>query len=752
VVADAGVGKTRLAAELLRSSDATVVRGRCLPYGDGITYFPVVEVLQRLDVLPPDEAAARTIRSLLGETSAVTPGQEIAWAFRKTLEHAAAERPLVVVFDDVHWGDQTFLDLIEQVALLSSGAPILLLCMARPELLERRAAWPVTLRLEPLSGADVEKLIPASIGGELRLKIAHASGGNPLFIGEMLAMADEAGSEVVVPPTLQSLLAARLDQLESGERSVLERGAIEGEIFHRGSVQALSADEADVSPQLAALVRKELIRPEPAELPGDDGFRFRHLLIRDAAYDALPKATRAELHARFAGWLEEEHGAALVELDEILGHHLERAYRYRTELGLLDDRTADLGDRAAGRLAAAGRRAHARGDARAACILFAAAAALASSSLERAGYALRHGGAAREAGAFATAAEVLGRVHADAIAAGWAGLEAGADVELAMLSSQIDPMESRARLREAGRRALATFERLEDDRGAAVALMLLSRERWLALRCADMEDLLERALAPAERSGDQRLVSAVVQGLAQAAVFGPRPATDAQARCESLIERAGAIGPTAAAAISMMLAVLEASLGNASGARAMGEESTAVMDERAPGPSAAAARQYAGLALLIAGDPEHAEHELSAAGELLQDLGERTVASTVAALRARALVELERWEEAEHAAATALDWADAGDVISQAYARGALARCQAAHGSIDTALDNARRAVELSSTSDALNQRADAFLDLALVLEATDREQARQSASEALILYRAKGNVVSAGRVARLLG
>ena len=193
------------------------------PYGEGITYWPVVEVLKQLDVLPPEEAAAAAIRSLLGESEAATSAEEIAWAFRKTLEQAAAERPLVVVFDDIQWGEETFLDLIEHVALLSSGASILLLCIARPELTERRPAWPVTLRLEPLGDEDVDELIPERIPGELREKIARAAGGNPLFIEEMLAMAGEAEGEVVVPPTLQALLAARLDQLETAERSVLER-------------------------------------------------------------------------------------------------------------------------------------------------------------------------------------------------------------------------------------------------------------------------------------------------------------------------------------------------------------------------------------------------------------------------------------------------------------------------------------------------------------------------------------------------
>ena len=373
VVGDAGVGKSRLVAEGLSSVEATVVRGRCLPYGEGITYWPVVEVLKQLDLLPPDEAAAAAIRSLLGETEAATSAEEIAWAFRKTLEHAAAERPLVVVFDDIQWGEETFLDLIEHVALLSSGASILLLCMARPELSERRPAWPVTLRLEPLGDEDVDELIPKRIAGELRERIARAAGGNPLFIEEMLAMAGEADGEVVVPPTLQALLAARLDQLETAERSVLERGAIEGEIFHRGAVQALAPDETQVTPRLAALVRKELIRPDRPQLAGEDGFRFRHLLIRDAAYEALPKATRADLHERFATWLEQRDRARRAGRDPRLPP---RAGAAATAPSSGYRPTTSLAAAARRRLTAGGQRAARRQDYGAAVSLFERAAAL----------------------------------------------------------------------------------------------------------------------------------------------------------------------------------------------------------------------------------------------------------------------------------------------------------------------------------------------------------------------------------------
>jgi tetratricopeptide (TPR) repeat protein len=484
---------------------------------------------------------------------------------------------------------------------------------------------------------------------------------------------------------------------------------------------------------------------------GEVAFRFKHILVRDAAYRATAKKLRATLHEEFADWLERMAGERVAEYEDILGYHLEQSYRYRIELGLLDSEIRALGDRAADRLAAAGNRAHARGDANAASKLFATAAELASVPYRRAECALLHGTVAQEAMDFATAKDVLTRVRADALQAGWPALEAGAELGLAMVSLHTGTRETSSRLRETGARALATFEELGDDRGMASALVFLARDRLLGLHWADVEDLLERALAPAERSGDRRLVATVLVDLARAAVFGPRPAEAAVSRCKSLLERGRAIGPMVVASISMMLAVLEASLGNAARARALGEEGTAVMQELAPG-AVLSFRHYTGLALLMAGDPEHAEQELRSVGEELEVRGERGMASTVAALRARALVELERFRDAEHIAMLALAWADADDVVSHAYARGALARSQAARRRTDEALVNAREAVGLLSGGDFLNGRGDALFDLALVLEAAgDRQGSYTSAAEALALYRAKGNVEAAKRVARLL-
>ena len=248
VVGDPGVGKSRLVAEALAQVDARVVRGRCLSYGDGITYWPVVEVVKQLAALPSDVQAEKAIRSLLGESDTVSSTDEIAWAFRKLLEEQA---PLVVCFDDIQWAEETFLDLVESTALLSTGAPLLLVCMARPELLDRRPGWPVTLRLEPLPDEEASALVGDAVSDEVRQRVVRASGGNPLFLTEMVALSNQSGGEVEVPPTLRALLAARLDQLDEPERKVLERGAVEGELFHRGAVQALAPEETEVMPRLA---------------------------------------------------------------------------------------------------------------------------------------------------------------------------------------------------------------------------------------------------------------------------------------------------------------------------------------------------------------------------------------------------------------------------------------------------------------------------------------------------------------------
>jgi hypothetical protein len=333
----AGVGKSRLVAELLSvlGDNACVLSGRCLHYGEGITFWPLVEALS----LAGDHAQPVLERLRTGGT--VRP-EELFFEVRRLLESLAAQGPVILHVDDLQWAEPMLLDLVDHVVELSRGSPMLLLCVGRPELLEDRPAWgggklnATTMMLEPRPAADCEALLELLGDGldpESRGRVVAASEGNPLFLEEMAALARETGT-AAVPATIQALLAARLERLGVEEREVLERGAIEGEVFHRPAVRALSGErtETEVDRRLAGLVRKELIRPHPATIRGEDAFRFGHLLIRDAAYDALPKARRADLHEKFARWVEQAVDD-LVEVDEIAGWHLEQAVRYRQELG-----------------------------------------------------------------------------------------------------------------------------------------------------------------------------------------------------------------------------------------------------------------------------------------------------------------------------------------------------------------------------------------------------------------------------------
>jgi class 3 adenylate cyclase len=513
VVGAAGVGKSRLVAEFLAAADAMVVRGRCLSYGEGITYWPVVEVLRQLEEqrsrLELDPVAADALGALLrhGGTSST---DEVAWAFRKLLEAVAAERPVVAVFDDIHWGEDVLLELLEHLVFLSTGAPILILCMARPELLDRRSGWSGVLRLQPLGPHEAEALVEARIGtqelGEdVRERILRAAGGNPLFVEEMAAMVQSAGdSEVEVPPTLQALLAARLDQLDPPERSVLERGAVEGEVFHHSVVQALTPEESRLTTQLTALVRKELIRPDRPLFAGEDAFRFRHLLMRDAAYESLPKVERAELHERFADWLAQH--AELVELDELLGYHLEQAYRYRQQLGQDDEHGRALAARAGERLGLAGRRAVLRHDHGAGLNLLERAADLLPDERRHPRFEVDLGLARFNTGHVAAAVSGLVEAADRAAAAGDRVAELGLRLEQANLESVLEPPAdgTARRLRALAEQALPVFEAAGDEWGLTVACgSLLIAESVDARSQADIAAAAERVVRHARRADDQ---------------------------------------------------------------------------------------------------------------------------------------------------------------------------------------------------------------------------------------------------------
>jgi class 3 adenylate cyclase/tetratricopeptide (TPR) repeat protein len=736
VVADAGVGKTRLAAEALGRIDATVVRGRCLSYGEGITYLPVVEVVKQLDALPSAVAAAAAIHALLGETEAGTSAEEIAWAFRKLLEERAQTQPLVVVFEDIHWGEETFLDLIEQVALLAAGAPILLLCTARPELTDRRPTWPVTLRLGPLDEEDIEQLIPASVTTELRQKILRTAGGNPLFITEMVAMAGEAEDEVSVPPTLRALLAARLDQLDVAERRVLECGAIEGEVFHRSAVQTLAREELQVTARLAALVRRDLVSPERAQIPGDDGFRFRHVLIRDAAYDALPKATRAELHERLAAWLEQSV-ADLVEPDEILGYHLAQACHYKAELGQEDPA---LAERASGRLVAAGRRALWRGDDRAAAGLLERALELTRPTrldvvleLDLAQALYADGPKAEEiAAAAADRARAAGDETGDALARAVAAFYHS----LWAPDPAIDDLELLAR------RALPLLEQADDHAGLVHVWWVLGfgvanfRGRW-----EDWAQAAEQTLHHARLAGRR---STHLFELELALASGPRPADEALQTLDALLPEDPHPGSL------MTRAWLLAMLGRFEEASAIAQEASDRLRELTGEDGSE--WMLADIESL-AGDHEAAARQLQRVCELLEERGQRFFLSSLAPMLGRELCALGRYEEAERWAQVTSELGVRQNALGQALLRQVQALVEGNRGRHVEAETLAREAVAIIEQTDGLNYQGVALCDLAEGLALAGKtEEAAVALEPALERFERKRNVPKAGRVRDLLG
>ena len=751
VVGEAGVGKSRLVSEFLSGLEATVVVGRCLPYGKGITYWPVVEVVQRLDVRPSDRAAGAAIGSLLGEGEAGASAEEIAWAFRKTLEQAAAVAPLVVVFDDIQWGEQTFLDLVEHVALLSSGAPLLLLCVARPELTERRTGWPVALSLEPLPEEAVRRLMPEAIGTGLRERIARAAGGNPLFVEEMVAMAVEAGGEMALPATLRALLAARLDQLDSGERRVLECAAVEGEVFHRGAVQALADGEGQVTPRLAALVRRGLISPYRAQLAGEDGFRFHHLLIRDAAYEALTKMSRAELHERFADWLARVVREHAPEYEEILGYHLEQAHRSRAELGPLDEHTQGVGRRAAECLAAAGRRALARGDAHAATNLLERALALVPPA-DPFGLEL--------APDLTDALMLAGNFErADQVAT--AAIEAAEDSRHGLLALLLrsdvrtftEPEGSLERLRSVAESALPELEKAHDDKGLARAWAAIAWTHHIATRFQPAIDAFERAFAHARRASDERQANQALIQIGIDLIYGPTPAEEAIRRCKAVLEdtsisRWGAMGFMDA------LAVHEAMLGDFDAARELIERVRTMTEDLglARGLPFILRAEHGWIVETLAGDPKAAEREIRVAYEALEQMGEKGLLSTQAARLGQSLYAQQRYVEAENYAKISEQAGASDDIVTQMLWRQVRAKTLARRGHVEDAEDLARDAVALAEPTDALDMRADGLVDLAEVLRLIGRTDETTGVLEGAVrLYEQKGDVVSAARARSVL-
>jgi class 3 adenylate cyclase/tetratricopeptide (TPR) repeat protein len=765
LVGPAGIGKSRLAAELggeVRGT-ARVLSGRCLPYGEGITFWPLVQIVGALgsdegvrEALAGAEDAAVVSERVLGAVgsgAAISPGGELFWAFRRLLEELARKQPLVVVVEDIHWAEPTLLDLLEYLAGWTHDAPVLLLCLARPDLLDERPAWlsssnATVIVLEPLTDEESEALLDEvarewPLDAEARARITAAAEGNPLYVEQMAAMLAEGGPADAIPPSIHALLAARLDRLDPGERMVLERAAVAGKEFTRRSVLQLSpaSEHPEVDARLLALVRKDLLAARPGR---EDAFRFRHALIRDAAYAGIPKEVRSQLHERFAAWAAGTNAGRAGELDEIVGYHLEQAFRYREQLGPVDGEARAVAGRGGDVLGRAGRRALQRGDIPAAANLLERATSLLGREEQlRRELLLDLGRSLREAGRLEAADETLREAARSAEEASDRLLSCQLVLEEALLHAYMHPERGTEALLTAADSVIPAFEELGDDRGLALAWLLIAEAHWLRGRIGPMEDALQRARSHVgPESGHERFE--IWNGMARAALAGPMPVADAIERCRQ-IQAEVPDDRLLEAVVASVSALLEAMRGEFETARELYSRSHAILEDLGQTVSLAALRTWSGAVELVAGNAPAAEVELRAAFDTFEPMGERQNLATIAAALAAALHAQGRDEEAVELTSRSELLASEDDVTSQVGWRAVRSKVLASEGKLEEAELLARRAVALADETDCPNLRGDATFSLGVTLAAAGSiELARAAYEAARAAYAAKGNAAMA--------
>ncbi|MGE3873127.1 MAG: AAA family ATPase, partial [Parvibaculaceae bacterium] len=793
ILGSAGVGKSRLILEFAEGapSQAIVARGRCLPYGEGITYWPLADIIQEitrakgLDTARPSvamiaeilaredkaELIAERVSELLGIGDARPGGrEETFWAVRRLFEAVARERPLVIAVDDLHLAETTFLDLIEHLADFARTSPILIVCMARPEFMDTRPGWgrrpnATTLALEPLSDADCRQLVMNLLDHlpllpAVESRITSAAEGNPLFAEELVAMliderlltrnedqwvARSDLSELPVPATINALLAARLDGLPVHERAILTTAAVEGAVFHRSTVAELApALETALDEGLNALAHRDLIRSGESEFSGEKAYRFRHVLIRDAAYRSLSKNARADLHERFAAWLERQAAERLRDFEEMAGYHLEQAYQYRIALGLRDARAASLAAQAAARLEAAARRALGRSHLSAAvALLQRVCVLLPADDAQRRMLLPELGGALIECGRLAEAERVLEEAERLAATANDERASSHVAVQqqlLRLLRVEGGGTDQAARATAA---AIQVFHRWKDDIGLCRARRLEALFYWNEARAEAAAQAWESAATHARHAGDRHLYNDILTWIASSLWCGPTAAGEGIRRCE-LMRAEVRDSPEPEAAILGHLGSLYAMTGKFDLARQLVAASNATYADLGLTLGAATSQNEATVELL-AGNPAAAEESLRKGYRALEGMGERMFLPTTAAFLARAVLEQGRDEEADELASVSAQLAAPGDLLSQILWRSIRARVLSQRTDAHEAVDLAREAVALARSTDFINFRADALLDLSHVLKASRHvDEAVASAAEALHLYELKGNVVSA--------
>ncbi len=773
VVGEAGIGKSRLARELADrlQAEAMVLTAHCPAYGDGITFWP----LRELVMSAVRSAGARTVSDLLaGDEDAQTTAEGVASAIgaaepdvvrgplfptlRRFFEILARRRPLVVVVEDLHWAQPTFLDLVEYIGDYADG-PIFILCLTRPDLLETRPAWAdgpraTSLPLGPLTPVEAGRLAGDRLAGrmvssDVVSQILDAAQGSPLFVEQILAAVRDEG-RLLVPASVRALLAARIDRVGPAERDLVRVASVLGRRFPVSGLIALLPEPVrpHAARYLRALERRELLAPTTDE-SAEAEFSFRHGLIQQAAYHSMTKRTRAELHERAAAWLARATPDAHAGGEELVGHHLERAYDYRRELGDTGAHARDLRHRAGEHLATAGMRAFGRFDAAGAENLLGRARRL---------LPIDHPAHREVSYRLAEAHETMGRhaeadrVLVDLLVEPLAEPAARAVLELEQARIRLavgpDPI-SLGVIAERASAVLAVHEATGNDAGAAQALFIQAEIFRRTGRIAEMEAAARRELAHADRSGSAREQLGARRMLATALEAGPVPLDRCLPECEALARWRGGENPAALP----VLALLRAMAGEFDASRALIVRAEVLLRERtrALRPLGLLWKRHAEIEML-AGDHEAAERQLRRALQLDIEMGVREEAAEAAALLARTLAVHGAADEAAAMAELSEAQAPAESVTPQALWRSSRAVVMAASGEVQPAVALAREAASLVP-DDMLRLRADVHVELARTLVAAgDRDQARHAFEEAIDLHGRKGNRSGADQARQALG
>ncbi len=743
IVGDSGIGKSRLAGELVRSleGEAAVVVASCPPYGEGTTFSPLREALKQ---------AGRDEDLLEGSS------YEVFAATRNLFEELARERPVLAVFDDVHWAEETLLDLIEHLSVRLSTVPVLLLCLARPELAERRPQWlarpEATLALVALSTVDSNGLLDAlAAPAGQRERIAELAEGNPLFIEQLAAFACEEGENITetigLGGSIRGVLHARLDRLDLEERAVLERAAVIGRSFPLDAVLQLipPAEREPAQARVFELVRRGLILPD-VSLPGD-GFRFQHALIREAVYEAMPKALRADLHESVAARLDDAGGAPAV-----VGFHLEQTCLLRRELGLND---LELATRAGRLLQLAAEETLSRTDSPATISLLERACALLPDDDRELPSLLVGLGAARFNGGDGPGAEsALVEAVESAVALGQRAAELHARIELQFVRAfaESTPVAESVALAQ---EAIAELEPLGDELALARAWWLRSAGDIAACRWQARGEAIGRALEHARLAGTgSEMVGTLAGLLGQALLHGPTPVNEAIARIEDLHRELG-LDPPLRSSLQTSLAGLLAMRGDFDEARRVFRDAAATYEEFGL-RFRRAAQSFVGAQIeLIAGDVVAAERELRASSSAFDEIGAATSATTHRALLAEVVARLGRLEEAEELAHQVAAEAPADDLLAHVLWRCTLARVRAREGSAQEAVDLATAARRLLADAEFPQLEIAVLTAAAEAAAAADESaEAERLRAEARAVAEAKGAVASVAQVdaARVAG